>query len=173
MGADLSYLPISILISNTFLYKMPLPEGWVEKTSRSTGKPYYFNTVTNESQYERPSGPAGGDGSQVHCRHLLVKHSGSRRPSSWREEKITRSEAEAVQILKGHLARIKSGEISFEDLARTESDCGSAQKGGSLGFFGRGQMQKPFEEAGFSLKVGEISDIVYTESGVHIILREV
>lgn len=40
-----------------------------------------------------------------------------------------------------------------------------------IGRFGRGQMQKPFEEATFALEVGEISDIVDTDSGVHIILR--
>ena len=40
-----------------------------------------------------------------------------------------------------------------------------------IGEFGRGQMQKPFEDATYSLKVGEISDIVDTDSGVHIIQR--
>jgi peptidyl-prolyl cis-trans isomerase NIMA-interacting 1 len=39
------------------------------------------------------------------------------------------------------------------------------------GLFGRGKMQKPFEEAAFALKVGEMSDIIDTDSGVHIILR--
>jgi NIMA-interacting peptidyl-prolyl cis-trans isomerase 1 len=59
----------------------------------------------------------------------------------------------------------------FSTIASTESDCGSAQKGGDLGMFGRGQMQKPFEDATFALPVGGLSDIVDTDSGIHIILR--
>lgn len=110
---------------------------------------------------------------QVQTRHLLVKHSGSRNPKSWRfPNGITLSKEEARAKLLQYEKRIRSGEVSFSTLASTESDCSSAQKGGDLGFFKRGMMQKPFEDASFSLKVGEMSGIVDTDSGLHLILRE-
>ena len=59
----------------------------------------------------------------------------------------------------------------FMTIARTESDCSSAQKGGDLGLFGRGQMQKSFEDATFALQPGELSGIVDSDSGIHIIYR--
>lgn len=71
----------------------------------------------------------------------VVKHSGSRRPSSWREENITRSKEEAREQLKGYKEMIEGGEATLEDLARKYSDCSSAKKGGDLGFFTRGAMQ--------------------------------
>ncbi|XP_060575451.1 uncharacterized protein LOC132732945 isoform X2 [Ruditapes philippinarum] len=132
---------------------------------------YYLNIYTKESQWEPPSGPAKKNMSKVQCSHLLVKHKDSRRPSSWREETITRSKQDAIKILEGYRDQIVRGEKSFEDLASQFSDCSSAKRGGDLGPFGRGQMQKPFEDAGFSLQVGEMSGIVDTDSGVHIIKR--
>jgi len=147
---------------------MSCPEGWLQKTSSSTGKQYYYNPVTKESQWELPQAVSSGS---VRASHLLVKHRNSRRPASWKDENITRSKEEALQILAGYAERIKSGEISFSDLAQTESDCSSARKGGDLGAFGRGQMQKPFEDATYALSVGEMSGVVDTDSGVHIILR--
>lgn len=109
--------------------------------------------------------------SQVRCRHVLVKHQGSRRPASWKSDRITRTKEQALELLAGYREQLISGQISFEDLAKTESDCSSARTGGDLGRFGRGQMQKPFEDVAFSLAVGEISGFVDTESGVHIIQR--
>lgn len=52
-----------------------------------------------------------------------------------------------------------------------DSDCSSASRGGDLGPFARGQMQKPFEDSTFGLKVGEMSGVVETDSGMHAILR--
>lgn len=69
---------------------------------------YYFNHITNASQWERPSGNSSGgskngqgEPTRVRCSHLLVKHSQSRRPSSWRQEKITRTKEEALELING------------------------------------------------------------------------
>uniref|UniRef100_A0A8C1ZKQ3 Peptidyl-prolyl cis-trans isomerase n=1 Tax=Cyprinus carpio TaxID=7962 RepID=A0A8C1ZKQ3_CYPCA len=151
-----------------------LPSGWEKRMSRSSGRVYYFNHITNASQWERPSG-SGADGvsevEKVRCSHLLVKHKQSRRPSSWREENITRSKEEALQLTRKYIEQVKSGQEDFESLASQFSDCSSARNGGDLGVFGRGQMQKPFEDVSFALKIGDMSGPVFTESGVHIILR--
>ncbi|ETV82913.1 hypothetical protein H257_04686 [Aphanomyces astaci] len=109
--------------------------------------------------------------SQVRASHLLIKHRGSRRPASRLSDNITRSKEEAIEILLGLRAKIASGEARFEDLAVQYSDCSSGARGGDLGPFGRGMMQKPFEDASFGLPVGELSGVVDTDSGVHIILR--
>lgn len=102
---------------------------------------------------------------------MLVKHRDSRRPSSWKEPEIRRTKEEALEILRGHEERVKNGEVSLGDLATSESDCSSARKKGDLGFFGHGDMQKEFEQAAFALKPGEVSGVVDTASGVHLIER--
>ncbi|XP_062975357.1 peptidyl-prolyl cis-trans isomerase NIMA-interacting 1 [Elgaria multicarinata webbii] len=151
-----------------------LPAGWEKRMSRSSGRVYYFNHITNASQWERPTGNSKngqGEPTKVRCAHLLVKHNQSRRPASWREDKITRSKEEALELINGYIQKIKSGEEDFESLASQFSDCSSAKAGGDLGTFGRGQMQKPFEDASFALRTGEMSGPVFTDSGIHIILR--
>ncbi|KAJ0254305.1 Peptidyl-prolyl cis-trans isomerase Pin1 [Hirschfeldia incana] len=112
---------------------------------------------------------------QVKASHILIKHQGSRRKASWKDPEgkiiMTTTREAAVEQLKSIREDIVSGKANFEDVATRVSDCSSAKRGGDLGPFGRGQMQKPFEEATFALKVGDISEIVDTDSGVHIIKR--
>ncbi|KAK0603546.1 hypothetical protein LWI29_006123 [Acer saccharum] len=112
---------------------------------------------------------------QVRASHILIKHQGSRRKASWKdpEGRVINSTTRdsAVSQLKTIREDIVSGNAKFADVASRISDCSSAKRGGDLGPFGRGQMQKPFEEATYALKIGEISDIVETDSGAHIIMR--
>lgn len=136
-----------------------VPEGWEKRKSRSTGMVYYLNLYTKESQWELPTAPAKNETSEIEASHLLVKHSGSRRPSSHREEKITRSKSEAREMLEKYRKKIESGEADFAELAQKYSDCSSYKKGGSLGKFKRGVMQKPFEDAAFGNKKFKIFQI--------------
>lgn len=88
---------------------------------------------------------------EVHARHILVK---------------TKEEAEAI------IKRLEKGE-KFEDIAKKDSTDGSAAMGGDLGYFSHGQMVKPFEDAAFSLKIGEYTKTpVESPFGWHIIKVE-
>jgi NIMA-interacting peptidyl-prolyl cis-trans isomerase 1 len=131
-----------------------LPEPWEVRVSNSKNLPYYFNPDTKESRWEPPEGadaeklknfmasnhtssisrPNLGDTQEdkIRCAHLLIKHRESRRPSSWRESRITRSKEDAMQILLGHEQRIRAGSTSLGELAMVESDCSSARKRGDL-----------------------------------------
>ena len=62
-------------------------------------------------------------------------------------------------------------EARFRKIASVESDCGSAERGGDLGMFGRKQMQKAFEDSSFALGVQGLSGICDSDSGIQIILR--
>ena len=106
---------------------------WEERWSKSKQRIYYLNTETKESTWDRPDGdiiPYKPDTSQVQASHLLVKHSGSRRPSSWKQSEITRSKEEAMEIILGYREQIMSKQVDLATLAQTESDCSSAKAGG-------------------------------------------
>ena len=108
--------------------------------------------------------------STVRASHLLVKHANSRNPVSRRTNApVSLTEAEARAEIEAVLKRLTPS--NFAEEARKRSDCSSFARGGDLGEFGRGMMQKPFEDAAFALPVGGMSGIVATDSGLHVILR--
>jgi len=86
---------------------------------------------------------------EIHCAHILVK---------------TEKEAQTV------IARLEKGD-KFANIASEISLCPSGKRGGDLGTFGRGRMVREFEEAAFALQKGQVSPIVKTEFGYHIVRR--
>lgn len=79
---------------------------------------------------------------------------------------LVKTEDEAKKLRED----INAGKISFEDAARQISLCPSGHEGGDLGFFKRGGMVKPFEDAAFAMKeIGEVSEPVETQFGWHLI----
>lgn len=98
---------------------------------------------------------------QRRASHILIGFGVSATPAQKQEAK---AKASAL------LAEIKKDPNKFEQLAlKNSQDTGSAVKGGDLGSFGRGAMVKPFEDAAFSMKVNEVSNLVESEFGYHII----
>lgn len=107
--------------------------------------------VGNKAAFETPE--------QVRARHILIK-----------VEETDTPEAKAAKRAKaeGLLKQLKDG-ANFEELAKANSECPSAPMGGDLGFFERGQMVPAFDDVAFALKPGELSGVVETEFGFHII----
>lgn len=99
---------------------------------------------------------------QVHARHVLIKVAA---------EADEASTSEARATIEGVLKEAKEG-ADFAGLAEKYSQDSTASKGGDLGFAPRGAFVKPFEDAAFAMKAGEISDIVRTRFGFHIIKVE-
>ena len=92
---------------------------------------------------------------QVLCQHILVKG----------------SDDKALDKIKEIRERIVSGKSDFAAEAKEHSDCPSGAEGGSLGWFGRGMMVPEFDKVAFEMKKGEVSGVVSTQFGYHIIYK--
>jgi parvulin-like peptidyl-prolyl isomerase len=84
---------------------------------------------------------------------------------------VVRTREQARVVAEKVLARARAGEDISRLAVEFSDEPGAAQRGGSLGRFGHGQMVRAFEDAAFALDVGQVSDIVETPFGFHIIKR--
>lgn len=108
-----------------------------------------------------------GEFETVNARHILIRFKGSGVPL--KPGQADRTEEEALAMSNEIRKRLAAGE-DFAEIARKESDdTGSGAAGGSLGDFGHGMMVPPFEQAAFSLPIGQVSDAVRSQFGYHII----
>jgi hypothetical protein len=117
------------------------------------------DTVFTEEQL-RQRWATDGPGAEIQARHILLRIPADATPAQ-RDSLREHAEALRQQAVQG---------ADFAALAEQHSeDPGSAQRGGDLGFFGRGRMVAPFEEAAFRLQPGEISPVVESPFGFHVI----
>ncbi len=141
-------------------------------------KPLMLRAADLSEAKPKPAPPANASGTaevasvaaaisdKVSASHILLAYKGAERSEA------TRSDEEAKKLAEELLARIKKGE-EFGKIAAENSDCPSGKSAaGSLGEFGRGMMAKEFEDAAYALKVGEISGVVKSPFGYHIIRRD-
>ena len=113
-------------------------------------EPYIEITEKEMKEYFETNKALFNQTEQVKARHILVE---------------TKEQADEVK------SKLNNGE-DFAELAKEYSKDGSSEKGGDLGYFGRGEMVAPFEEAAFSMEVNEISEPVESQWGFHIIKVE-
>jgi hypothetical protein len=114
-----------------------------------------------------PSPSAPSEEQKVAASHVLIQYKGALRAGP----SITRSKEEAKKLAAEVAAKAKKGQ-DFAGLAKQYSDePGAKDRAGSLGKFSKGQMVKPFADAAFALKPGEVSGVVETDFGFHVIKR--
>jgi peptidyl-prolyl cis-trans isomerase C len=127
---------------------------WAGKISvtEEDAKKYYDE---NAKRFETPE--------QIRASHILIGLPPTD-PNADPNQAKAQARAKAEDLLK----QIKNG-ADLAELAKAHSTCPSAPNGGDLGFFPRGKTTPPFEKVAFELQVGQVSDVVETEYGFHII----
>ena len=143
-----------------------LTEPYSERVSASTPRPVETVAKPIQRAPEPPAGQAAGAEATVTASHILVGYQGGMR------SRATRTKDEAKKRAEELLGRARKGE-DFAKLATDNSDDPSAKMNqGNLGAFTKSRMVKPFSDAAFALRPGQISDLVETPFGYHIIRRE-
>lgn len=149
----------------------PPPPSGAASASASTPEPPSSARVIPPSSVEQPLAPptatAEAEPEVIAAQHVLVAYKGAKRVAPT----VTRSKADAKKRAEEALAKARKGD-DFSELVKTYSDePGAVDRQGSLGKFKREAMVKPFADAAFALKVGQVSDVVETDFGFHVIKR--
>jgi parvulin-like peptidyl-prolyl isomerase len=134
--------------------------GWVYQLPKWSGSRLRKPLADLVEDIPDPDKPA-----EIAARHILISHKDAQRSETERTREAAQELAEKV------LAQAREPGADFAALAKEHSDGPTAGKGGDLGTFGQGKMDKAFEEAAWKLKPGEISPVVETPFGFHIIQR--
>ncbi|APR84716.1 Peptidyl-prolyl cis-trans isomerase PpiD [Minicystis rosea] len=123
--------------------------------------------AAQEAKEERERRLIASQPSQIGAKHILVMHNDSQA----KPPNLSRTRDEAMKRAQEGLLKIRGG-ANFDEMVKQYTDePGGAERAGDLGVFDRGTMVKPFADAAFALKVGEVSEIVETKFGFHIIKR--
>ncbi|MFT3925466.1 MAG: peptidylprolyl isomerase [Myxococcales bacterium] len=151
------------------------PATFVNGRLLAGAQPYQaFETAVERALQETPEGYAQAkQASQeaypmARARHILIQYAGAQGADA----KVTRSKDEARALATELHKRIVEQHADLAQLAKEKSDCPSAPDGGELGRFTRGELVPEFENVLFAMAPGQISNVVETPFGFHIILRE-
>ncbi len=144
-------------IAQQFNEVFTLPLGGIAKPIRSAGG-FHIIKVTNERMHEAQTGKSYDE---THARHILIKL-----PESADEATQAKIRHRAATIARGMK---KSSDEEFATRAKEISQGPSAGRGGDLGWFQKGQMVPAFETAAFAMNAGDVSDVVESSFGLHII----
>lgn len=147
-GGDIYYITAGMIMPEFEEIAYNTPVGTVNSAPLKTKYGYHVIKVTEKAKRKE----------QIEASHILIK-------SDDKVEDGEKAEATAKEIL----TRIKAGEDFGKLALEFSDDPGSKEKNGALGFFSRRQMVQEFDEAAFNLNIGEVSDIVKTQFGYHII----
>jgi len=150
-GVDMTQKDMQDFTRKDIIINNYIDKEFVAKTAITDAEARKFYEENLEKYFKKPE--------SMRASHILI---GADEKASAEDRKKAKEKAEAI------LKRVKGGE-DFAAVAKKDSSCPSASQGGDLGSFTRGQMVPPFEKAAFALKPGEISDVVETQFGYHVI----
>jgi hypothetical protein len=157
---------LGLLPFDTKLERVPEPAETAAAAATATATA----TTTTTASARRPSPAAANNveqGETISASHILISYQGALRANP----KVTRSKEEAKKVAEEVAKKAKSG-ADFKELVKQYSDEPRAgERGGDLGTFTRNRMVKPFSDAAFALEVNQISGVVETPFGFHVIKR--